>query len=517
MDARSSRIVRFAKPSPPKGAMVLAAFLSLAVAFVAGGCEKEKSCPVCPASGIRLDEIYRTADSLALGGEVGLWALPDAAGQSYAWSASVGTFTVTDGNYAAWKAPDVSGLAEIRVVASNAQNESKALSVTLAVATYLPRHLPSYTGASYCGLECHGTKSHGDAYDTWIETRHARGFAAVEQHPEYTPEGCAQCHTVGYGDQAANEWPLNNGGYDEVPVARLAGVQCENCHGPMADRYGSIPDDHLALSVNDSLYAADRMHNPRGCAQCHESYASAAHPQGPAYMSEWASGAHASIPLGVDTGQLVCSGCHTAQGFIARMDGHLVPISADPMPVTCVACHDPHGTEQRADLRAPEGRVCAACHSDERNSYPRDPHSPQTQMLAGTGGFENLAPGPLSSTPHQQVLRRGCEDCHYPAGDPDRSHDFRARPTGCMACHPQASDADFAWAEPKRAEIRALLQTLESELASATPADSATAVFQQAQFNWSFVSRDRSDGAHNYEYARDLLQRSIDAFTPGMR
>jgi len=497
------------------GAALAVVFLCAGIAALVGGCDEEDSCPACPESGVQLESIYLTADSLDIGGEVQLWALPEADDQEYVWTASAGEFKYVDGNFAWWKAPDVAALARITVVATNEKLESKALGATIAVATYVPRDEPAYTGASYCGLECHGIESHGDNYDTWVASAHAGSFPEVEAHSAYEAEFCAECHTVGYGDLRENGWIAHNGGYDEIQVARLEGVQCENCHGPLADRYGTVPEGHNSLSLSDSLYAVGTAQGRWGCASCHEAYESAAHPQGKGYASEWLAGPHALIPDGVDLGSATCASCHTVQGFIARLDGVSAGAPASPLPITCVGCHDPHGSAWVADLRrGPQADVCSRCHTDESSGYPHEPHAPQAQMLAGTGGAEELVGGAIPSTPHQQVLRQGCGECHYPAEETGLSHTFAADAASCAACHPESNGTDFAWASTLREEIADLTAALEAELAAASPGDSATTVFRQANFNLQFATRDRSSGAHNYEYARQLLESSIAAFTP---
>jgi len=492
--------------------------LAAAALVVAGGCDDDDDSPNCPVSGIQLESIYLTADSVATGAEVGLWALPEVAGQEYAWSASAGEFSTVIGNYAVWKAPDNPALARLMVVATNSEMESKALAATIAVATYLPRHTPAYTGASYCGLECHGVLGHGANYDRWVATAHAITFPAVEAHPAYAPELCARCHTVGFGDRDADGRDRHNGGYDEVAVTRLEGVQCESCHGPVSDRHGTILPEHAALAMRDSLYAPGRAGGVHGCGSCHESYGSSAHAQGHAYVSEWTASAHAAIPAGVDLNDWSCIRCHTARGFIALLDDRPIALPADPQPVTCVACHDPHGSDFAADLRRdPSVDVCSQCHSDRFGGFPREPHAPQAEMLAGTGGYQGFFPGPAASTPHANVLRRGCVECHFPAGAAAASHSFVADPASCAACHPGAGQNDFAWAAARRDEVLALMGTLEGELRAASAEDSATSAFAAARFNLDFVRTDGSTGAHNYAYAKQLLETSIAGFEPGGR
>ena len=510
----------------------LAAACALAALLCVGCNEEEKPAP-CPSSGVQLELIYATDDSVAIGATVRFWALPDEAGQQYAWSASVGRFTTIEGNYAEWKAPDVPAIAKITVVAFDDQEQSAALSVPIAVDTYLPRSSPTYTGASYCGLECHGVEGHGDRYDTWVQSGHARAYQGLEQDRLYHPP-CADCHTVGYGDRNSRGWDLYNGGYDEVPVARLQGVQCENCHGPLADRYGEILPDHGTRATGDSLLVVGTPAAPLGCASCHEGAPLAScstarchvgnpqrKPYGKSYLSEWVRGAHDRIPAGVDLSDPQCVKCHTAQGFIEYLASGGPPmwLPNEPLPITCAACHAPHGSAFVADLRvSPDRDVCSRCHTDTEGGYPDMPHAPQEQMLAGTGGFE-YAGADYPSSPHRNLVlqgdisHRGCAHCHYDETFHRVSHSFEPDARACVSCHPEANGLNFAW-NLGRTEIRNLLQELRVKLEAASPADSLTEAFRRAEFNWRFVDRDRSLGAHNQLYARQLLESSLADFQP---
>jgi len=503
--------------------LALSAALAVTVLLIGGCAEEDETCPACPASSIRLEEIYLTDDSVAIGGEVRMWALPELTNQEYVWTASAGSFQYVEDYYARWKAPDVASVVKISVVATNTDDESKVVSAPIAVETYLPRHTPTYTGAGYCGLECHSVTGHGENYDSWAASRHATTFAAVDQHAEYLPGDCAQCHTVGYGDTDARDWARHNGGFDEIPVARLEGVQCENCHGPMADVYGQVPiPEHESIGLGDSLYLAAAGAVPVGCGECHAQYESAAHAQGADYIADWSGSAHGTIPAGVDLENPTCVQCHTVRGFIARLEGGAAPSPDTSLPITCVACHDPHGSNHPGDLRRdPADDVCSQCHTDAEAGYPNEPHAPHAEILAGTGGYEGFITDPIKSTPHINVIEHGCAECHYPSGSGEASHSFAADPASCTACHPGANGTDFEWSTVRdaRNEILALLLELSAELNAATPGDTLTDAYRQARFNARFVIAATGDqdplyGVHNYKYAKQLLESSIEGFAP---
>lgn len=77
-----------------------------------------------------------------------------------------------------------------------------------------------YVGWKVCAM-CHAS-----ATAQWKSTKHADALAALKKwHPSAAERmECLQCHVVGLGD------PYGYIGERETPD--LAGVQCENCHGP---------------------------------------------------------------------------------------------------------------------------------------------------------------------------------------------------------------------------------------------------------------------------------------------
>jgi hypothetical protein len=395
------------------GKLVLLTAVGLALALAAllgGGCSESENCPNCPGAPIVIERVQVFPESLTIGDTLRIWVTARGTDLRYQWAAEDGRFLLTDRDFARWKAPANAAVTEITVLAYNDEH-SAVQPIPVTVNTYVPRHEPTYTGAHYCGQECHNVTGHGDYFATWENTAHAAAYAGVESDP-YFNHDCFACHTVGWGDVNEDGWIRHNGGFDEVPIERLQGVQCESCHGPLSDRGGQILDDHASMAIGDFLLEA-------------------------------------------------CDRCHTDEG--------LVPPDA-------------------ANL-----------------------HAPHTEMLAGEGGYEYDRE--MSSSPHKDEITRGCVTCHFPTSADGNGHTFAADPTSCTACHAEANGEDFTWSTAMT-EVADLLEQLQEELSRATEEDQRYLPYRWANHNATFAEKDASSGAHNYLYAKELLETSIEDFEP---
>jgi hypothetical protein len=248
--------------------------------------------------------------------------------------------------------PDVAG--QYTVVATvTTTTGTTNLSQTLTAGTYM--------GINTCTL-CHsGGQSAPDMVQPWSLTEHATMFSRgidglVSSH--YS-KSCIQCHTLGYDTNAL----AVNGGFDDVAaqlgwvfpavlntnnwasmqtnyptLANLANIQCENCHGPGSQHAYSLGNTNL-IAVNFS--SGD-------CAQCHDD------PPGHVYVAEWNNSVHA-ITTRDPAGNASCVGCHTAYGFIGRIEGALTTNTAYA-PINCQTCHEPHGATLPA-TNAPNSHI----------------------------------------------------------------------------------------------------------------------------------------------------------------
>ncbi len=334
-------------------------------------------------------------------------------------------------------------------------------------------------------------------------TLFAAGMDGVEGS-HYGP-GCYGCHTVGYDTTPGT----TNGGFDDVakgltppwtqpdlstvdygryasavpaPLQRLAGIQCENCHGPLGQHVTT------AAPVPKAEWAAEV------CNVCHD--ATTHHDKG--YM--WKQGKHSDLKLAMLEATVEgrgafaahCGRCHSAQGFAAWLDqqqcgnpGSIAipdasntqcnPATAVPatttylaslgltvasvQPQTCQACHDPHTTTLRVDdstgplpagfsvTSAGSGALCMMCHNSRNGTHDDTaaptgftaPHAAdQADVFTGSNAYF-VAPYQMS---RHAAVNDTCAGCHvklvprfltsstaYP------NHSFLADTSICAACH----------------------------------------------------------------------------------
>lgn len=128
-----------------------------------------------------------------------------------------------------------------------------------------------YVGAKKCKA-CHIKQ-----YKSWKKTTMAQSFenlkpgvkaeakkkAGVDPDKDYTADaGCLKCHTTGYGEP---------GGFTSIEeTPKLAGVQCESCHGPGSEYRGIMKKNkkykHSEVKEAGLLMPSE---NEKLCMECH--------------------------------------------------------------------------------------------------------------------------------------------------------------------------------------------------------------------------------------------------------
>ncbi len=344
---------------------------------------------------------------------------------------------------------------------------------------------------------CHDGTFAADMFTDWAQTGHAEIFTDnLDTSTHYGPN-CFPCHTIGYDPDA------DNGGVDEASdyqafldaglvnnpgdnwttvlaqfpeTARMANIQCENCHGPQ---------DSNAHGFAGPLGAPRVDLSSDVCATCH------GEPLRHARFQQWQLSAHANSEHAIRYGGSGhCSRCHTANGFLAWLpillddDPDTDPTasitvtweSEDRHPQTCVTCHDPHaigtttGVGTNATVRISgdtppliagfqvtgvgRGAICMTCHNSRRglrndsvwgdlsqSDKEGDPHaSAQADVLAG----ENAYLVEVGARGGHSWVEDTCVTCHMESTPPPAilsynqggtNHTFFADRNICAECH----------------------------------------------------------------------------------
>lgn len=413
---------------------------------------------------------------------------------------------------------------------------------------------PHFAGARSC-RECHAS-----IQEQAGQTRHARAFEALKAQGLDTDADRLRFYTVGR-DPDPSKGALPTGFLDEAATPHLAGVQCENCHGPAARHAASETDPVVRPRVEIAAAL---------CGGCHSAEALPAYPQ----YTQWLTSGHARVTaenLNPDR----CGRCHHGDSRLALLHGDPVPSGGAHLGVVCVVCHDPHRvtphphqlrnplqstkdfflttSDDFAQKYDPEINVCAQCHNHRGASWSgstRPPHhSPQYNMLLGTVG--ELPAGVATRLGPHAGIEGQCVACHMrpPADEPDAAqagvvtgHDFRFKSYAvCRACHanPEALGAFARQVISNRlARVKTLLDTWGASAAPAplrakygplsweyspagdlspggpspTSAEQALIpdLIKKARFNLYLVQYDGSHGLHNPPFAATLLQAAED-------
>ncbi len=424
----------------------------------------------------------------------------------------------------------------------------------------------SYVGAQACAM-CHPS-----VHQQYTNTAHAKAYQTLKNIGMHNNSRCLSCHTVGY----------NSGGFvNESTTPNLAGVQCENCHGPGGQ--------HLTnpVAIRPIITQSAMM-----CGGCHTD---AHHPT----YDEWTESGHSAVTPTVanyikqygESRMWSCGHCHSGAVRLAILaqlgttNTVVMPSREDGAntPVTCTVCHDAHEvTANEAQLKYPlystnyynfanptnmatfasrynpNINLCGQCHNMRGAVYTdtaRPPHhSPQYNILTGTGGWPNIADNSQTIATHGFAIEKQCAHCHVASvevanptdANPNYTgHKFEVRLESCEECHSSAEVAELlvegtqnvisnkiqevvtllrnwgvsnapsvlrdksgplAW---EYSTIGQLSTNIAATITNRAPSASEQALIpdaiKQARFNVYLVEHDGSKGVHNAKYARYLL------------
>jgi hypothetical protein len=358
---------------------------------------------------------------------------------------------------------------------------------------------------------CHAVGTPLDLFTPWAQSGHAEVFTQNVNTPNgHYSTSCLSCHTVGYDTTASNngiddqsDWTaflgttlLTHGDptnwtniLTQFPkTAKLANIQCENCHGPQQSDAHTNGDARATLSSDV-------------CGSCH------GEPLRHGRYQQWQISAHANYEGAVGEGMSgSCSVCHTANGFLEwAKTGYTassvkVTWTEDEIhPQTCQVCHDPHavgtisGETGNATVRITDttpplmagftatnvgrGAICMTCHNGRRglrndsnfkvSDAARAPHvGPQADVLMG----QNFYLVDLSGPGYHARVQDTCVDCHMAKTPPPdllsynkggTNHTFYASKEICSDCHATVT------AEDVQGPVEAKLVTLTAAIGQA--------------------------------------------------
>jgi len=199
-----------------------------------------------------------------------------------------------------------------------------------------------------------------------------------------------------------------------------------------------------------------------------------------------------------------CYGCHSSEGFAAKRQGNKVDISRKNTfhTVSCLTCHDPRNSKLPHKLVADAGELCDSCH-------------PQREVLKGQGarGIDDVR------NVHSAVA---CASCHMTEGNhlmkvlrPDDPNLSEKRIDTCTACHKDNNGKARAkqlqdWQSEFKEKMDGLqtdVNAMDAMLRGKPEVLNADLKkkFDDLKFNLSNLVREGSHGAHNFDYAMEIM------------
>jgi Cytochrome c552. len=305
------------------------------------------------------------------------------------------------------------------------------------------------------------------------------------------------------------------------------------------------------------------------CTQCHNNDAVVE-----TRLAQWENSVHGTGENAAYADRDGCVQCHTSQGFlqsIATGSTDNLTIPAEPQQINCYTCHNIHKTFTSDDWgltsRGPKtllvqykgadviydkgtSNQCVSCHQARivdpmpvfngpdfaiTNTRLGAHHGPQSNLLLGKSAFQITGSTTYpSASPHAGP--EGCVACHmatpygYMAGGHTWNMMYSAHggpetlnANGCLTCHSTATATSIAAdLTALQTEVKNLLDDLGSQLAAYGIYNSSTGLAKTGTFKanaamaflaFNMIEEDRSEGAHNPDYIKAMLNNAISTMT----
>jgi hypothetical protein len=342
-----------------------------------------------------------------------------------------------------------------------------------------------------------------------------------------------------------------------LALITTAGIIVASCEGPRG-----LPGENGTNGQN----GVDANAN---CIQCHNNDAVVE-----TRLAQWENSVHGTGENAAYANRVGCNQCHTSQGFlqaVATGSTDNIPVFDEPQQINCYTCHNIHKTFTGADwaLTSPGPKTllvqykgadviydkgtsnqCVSCHQARvvdpmpvlngpdfaiTNSRIGAHHGPQSNLLLGKSAFQITGSTSYpSASPHAGP--EGCVACHmatpygYMAGGHTWNMTYSAHEgpetlnaNGCLTCHTTATAttiaADLA---ALQTEVTNLLEELGTQLADYGIYNTSTGLANTGTFKanatmaflaFNMVEEDRSEGAHNPDYIKAMLNNAISTMT----
>lgn len=297
-------------------------------------------------------------------------------------------------------------------------------------------------------------------------------------------QACLVCHTQAGMDAIGVQYASSA---HAMPGFELgyAGVRsgCMECHSNEGYEYHSV-----GYYPSENLDFASKIN----CGTCH--------------------GNHVSLEAGLTAPM------RTDAPVISKADGETV-FDFEGSSNTCAYCHQSraNGTEYSEAYAVGDsiftngGDLIAIQHADSvylSSSHASPHYTTMTNTIFGVGGY-TPEPGNVMNA-HK---RKGCVGCHMgeaEEGKENGGHTMMATVTSCTGCHPSATDFDYKGVQT---EIHKAEEAVAEGLVSAGILDAdhgaVVGVYHkdvfEAYWNYKIVHYDASQGVHNPDYTRQLL------------